>query len=247
MTEVVTITTAGFEGKTYTKHVDEEYTVEDFWGLVYFATTGPYNYSQLVDRLLTDENGWWEYPWTPDTDEAVASADFGSMKLVWKGIEFSLLSMPASPPSLPAFTDSLERAWSEGVEIQAAYFTSEKEGLSDSVGRVYDESLAEKVNKDANVITSKIRGKKNKHKIILDLDYEAALIPTSTPGHYHLMIDKDLDTLQYAEFIEVCHRVGLIADGNMSQWNRELTQFLRLPTVRKAGKNAPKDQSRVAP
>lgn len=68
------------------------------------------------------------------------------------------------------------------------------------------ENLAE-----ANLIASKIRGSETRHILALDIDHPSMLVPSSTPGHFHLYIDKEmswpqlelaLDALAYAGIIE---------------------------------------------
>lgn len=51
------------------------------------------------------------------------------------------------------------------------------------------------------------------HAPVLDLDYEAHLVPSSTPGHFHLFLDKPLTWLQYKRVLEVLGEVGLIEEG----------------------------------
>ena len=58
--------------------------------------------------------------------------------------------------------------------------------------------------KDAHVITSH-DPTTGMHRPILDIDLPAALIPSSTPGHYHLYIDKPMEWDRYEE-----------ADGSVS-------------------------------
>ena len=84
----------------------------------------------------------------------------------------------------------------------------------------------------ANLISSKVKGKKA-HKPIFDLDSPAALIPSSTPGHFHLYLDKELSEEQMGMLVNTLWQVGLIAEGNLNQWDRFRGQFLRLPWVKK--------------
>ena len=84
----------------------------------------------------------------------------------------------------------------------------------------------------ANLVSSKIGGKR-KHKVILDLDYEASLIPSSTEGHFHLYLDKELNEEQMEKLVDVLEEVGIIATGNANQWRRSRAMFLRLPWIKK--------------
>lgn len=84
----------------------------------------------------------------------------------------------------------------------------------------------------ANLISSKVKGT-TRHKPIFDLDFEAALLPSSTEGHYHLYLDKELTNDQMERLVRVLHEIGILAQGNLNQWTRNKAQFLRVPWVRK--------------
>jgi hypothetical protein len=97
---------------------------------------------------------------------------------------------------------------------------------------------------EANLISSKMLGR-NRHKVILDIDFPAALIPSSTEGHFHLYLDKELSPEDMEKLVTTLWQVGIIADGNYNQWMRSKAQFLRLPWIKKkaADINDPKDES----
>jgi hypothetical protein len=84
----------------------------------------------------------------------------------------------------------------------------------------------------SNLISSEIKGT-TRHRILLDIDFPAALIPSSTPGHSHLYIDKQLTQDEMEKLVFTLHEVGLLADGNANQWHKFKAQFLRLPWVKK--------------
>lgn len=98
---------------------------------------------------------------------------------------------------------------------------------------------------DANLISSKISGSR-KHRVILDIDFPAALIPSSTPGHFHLYLDKELTEDQMERLVFTLHDVGIIAQGNRNQWDRFRALFLRLPWVKKNEDSAPDTPKEVA-
>lgn len=39
------------------------------------------------------------------------------------------------------------------------------------------------------------------HKLIIDIDHEAILMPSSTEGHYHLIIDKQIPWEKYEKLL----------------------------------------------
>lgn len=71
------------------------------------------------------------------------------------------------------------------------------------------------------------------HRPVLDLDFPAAIVPSSTPGHGHLYLDKVLTWSQYVKLMEVMAEVGILEPGYVSaSIAREFTS-VRLPWVKK--------------
>ena len=90
--------------------------------------------------------------------------------------------------------------------------------------------------KDAHVITS-YDPTTGKHRPILDIDLPAALIPSSTPGHYHLYIDKPMEWRHYEDLLDALSAVGIIEEGYASaSCDREYTS-VRLPWIKKNKEN----------
>jgi hypothetical protein len=141
---------------------------------------------------------------SPDTFEAMAEA---------------MVERFAPEPELPAFMVGHELSWIDDLDKQ--------EYVSENVHKTVDSPDA------ANLISSKMKGS-SKHKVILDLDFEAALLPSSTPGHHHLYLNKELTHDQMEQLLFTLHDVGIIAGGNMNQWMKFKAQFLRLPWIRKS-------------
>lgn len=70
-----------------------------------------------------------------------------------------------------------------------------------------------------------------RHYILLDLDHEAELIPTSTSGHFHLYIKHAVTSVQLDKFVEVCEEIGLIQPGIKKGWKERGALCLRKPGV----------------
>lgn len=89
----------------------------------------------------------------------------------------------------------------------------------------------------AHVMSSKIRSREleqnDRHAVALDLDVPAALIPSSTPGHSHLIINKALPWEDYRELLEVLEKVGILQPGYVANSIKRKATFLRLPWIRK--------------
>lgn len=71
------------------------------------------------------------------------------------------------------------------------------------------------------------------HRAVLDLDFPAAIVPSTTPGHVHLYLDKPTTWIRYALFLVGCGVAGYIEWTNIavSLWRR--TTMVRPPWVRK--------------
>lgn len=71
------------------------------------------------------------------------------------------------------------------------------------------------------------------HRPVLDLDFPAHVVPSSTPGHGHLYLDKVLKWSDYVKVLEVLGEVGILEPGYVSaSIAREFTS-VRLPWVKK--------------
>jgi hypothetical protein len=86
---------------------------------------------------------------------------------------------------------------------------------------------------ESNVISSRIGGT-SRHRIMLDLDIPATLIPSSTPGHSHLYIETaPIRWPDYHRLLEALAACGVIEHGYAgASIDREAT-MLRLPWIRK--------------
>lgn len=86
----------------------------------------------------------------------------------------------------------------------------------------------------ANVITSRVDGT-DLHKPVLDLDLPATLLPSSTPGHFHLLIDKAMTWEAYEALLHALADAGLVEPGYVSASQSRGYTAVRLPWVRKGG------------
>lgn len=90
----------------------------------------------------------------------------------------------------------------------------------------------------ANCVSSRIAATPfggPQHAIILDLDLPAYLVPSSTPGHSHLYIDKVLPEADYYELLDALAHAGVIEPGYVTASKRKGGTHLRLPWVKKDG------------
>lgn len=208
---------------------NEELTDEDlenFYSFVYFSTTSKENYEffcqSITDGPPTLHTGWWEG--SPD-EEPVMVVDYKNLTITYQRGTRSLTNIPSELNPLPVWTDILERKWSPGIASGGG-----------EEGSDYTPSVDVPAGEEANLISSEVKGGRH-HKIVLDIDHEAVLIPSSTPGHSHLIINKNLTEQKFYHFVRACHDIGLIADGNLRQADMWGGQFIRFPWRKLKGQN----------
>lgn len=81
----------------------------------------------------------------------------------------------------------------------------------------------------AKLVSSSIEAAPDLHAPCLDLDYGATLVPSSTPGHFHLYLNKAIAWRDYKRVLRALSKAGLIeADWAAASIQQQAT-FLRLP------------------
>lgn len=110
-----------------------------------------------------------------------------------------------------------------------------------------DDSYDEKSNKrepcdyeDANLISSYMEGEKGIHMPVLDIDYPARLIPSSTEDHYHLYLDIPVGWEEFKEVLLAMKKAGMLQEGFVDNMIERGATFVRKPGVYKH--NSPKAQ-----
>lgn len=98
----------------------------------------------------------------------------------------------------PELVDNIEQLNDEQADPEFAHFFTEVNDI-----------------KFANLIGSELQGDKHYyHKPVLDIDFEARLIPSKTEGHYHLYLDGiELSWGDYVKVLEVLAEVGILEQG----------------------------------
>jgi hypothetical protein len=104
-------------------------------------------------------------------------------------------------------------------------------------GYVPDSDVVDTRNiEEATVISSKVRdygSPTDKHKVILDIDLRARLIPSSTPGHFHLYIDKEISWDRYIVLMHALSDAGIVEPGYVGASIARGYTAARLPWVKK--------------
>ncbi len=76
----------------------------------------------------------------------------------------------------------------------------------------------------------------NLHRPILDIDFPVSVIPSSTPGHHHLYIDKPMPWLQYKVLLRALEEAEIIEPGYANVSIARGYTSVRLPWVKKRNK-----------
>lgn len=119
-----------------------------------------------------------------------------------------------------------------GIDYNKLYFDEEGKAWDRDTGKPYTRNLEETGPFDAQLISSRIGP--HQHRVILDLDMECELIQSSTPGRYHLYLNKILEEEQMDTLITTLVQVGILEDGiKKLQWDIDKELTLRLPWVKK--------------
>lgn len=85
----------------------------------------------------------------------------------------------------------------------------------------------------ANVTSSKVAGKPGMHRPLLDIDLPAKLIPSSTSGHFHLYLDREMPWDDYAFLLCALAEVQVIQPGYRDAALTRKATYLRLPWIKK--------------
>lgn len=72
------------------------------------------------------------------------------------------------------------------------------------------------------------------HMPAIDIDFPCELVESSTPGHYHLYIDKEITQSAYDDILSAMMSAGIVQRGFYKSFLRRGQTFLRRPGVKKA-------------
>lgn len=86
---------------------------------------------------------------------------------------------------------------------------------------------------DDNLATSVAQDHLFEHYPVLDLDFPAALISSTNPGHFHLYLGKRLSYGDYVKLLTVLGEVGILEEGYVAASLRRGYTAVRLPWISK--------------
>jgi len=83
----------------------------------------------------------------------------------------------------------------------------------------------------ANLVSSLCED--GKHRPVLDIDMECRLVPSSTPGHYHLYIEHPMEPGAYFELIAALGKAGILSHFYVKAAQIRGATFVRPEWVKK--------------
>ena len=122
--------------------------------------------------------------------------------------------VPVRVPPLP------EQVMLTGVEFDSGY-----DVLAD-LEQTQDPS-------EAKAITSVHRGGGKMHNLVIDVDWPVHAIPSSTPGHFHLYVDKLIPWEKYKALLQALADAGIVEAGYAAASIDQGFTTVRAPWVRK--------------
>lgn len=89
---------------------------------------------------------------------------------------------------------------------------------------------------ETEVITSRKPSHDEKHLPIFDIDHSVLSWETTTPGHYHLVIDRPMSESHYLYLLDAMVKVGLVQEGYARASRKRKAAWLRMPWTKKPRK-----------
>lgn len=84
---------------------------------------------------------------------------------------------------------------------------------------------------EATVISSRLRTIEDLHAPALDLDLPCRLLPSKTPGHFHLYIDVPMPWKRYRKLMKAMVKAQLVEEGFYKASVHHKASDLRVPEV----------------
>lgn len=93
---------------------------------------------------------------------------------------------------------------------------------------------------NADIVTSEMTNRPGYHRPVLDIDMPVNVVASSTPGHHHLFIDKELSWKQYRKLLKALVAAGIIEHGYLGASEERGFTGVRLPWNKKEGIKTPR-------
>lgn len=86
----------------------------------------------------------------------------------------------------------------------------------------------------ANAITSVVQGSEGAaHKLVIDVDFPVHAVPSSTPGHFHLYIDKIISFDHLVGILHAMSDAGIVETGYAGAVEDQGFATVRAPWTKK--------------
>lgn len=89
--------------------------------------------------------------------------------------------------------------------------------------------------KQANLVGSLDLDNANYHFPVIDLDFDALLLPSSTEGHHHLYLQKQVTHDKYLAMLEAMVDAGLVEKGYLTSARKKGQTYAIKPGLRWSG------------
>jgi hypothetical protein len=87
---------------------------------------------------------------------------------------------------------------------------------------------------EANLLSSATAA--GKHMPVIDIDIPCRYVPSTTPGHGHLYIDKEMEFHQFMAMLYAMESAGVVQTGYRKFTEQRGNAFVRPPWVKKPNK-----------
>lgn len=97
---------------------------------------------------------------------------------------------------------------------------------------------------EPNLVSSLLDAEDRRHSPVLDIDFEARLIPSSTPGHFHLYLDGlEMDQETYDDLLKALADAGVLSTRYVGfALDRGETVVRREGVTKRVDSNVPTDR-----
>mgnify|MGYP006949394450 CR=1 FL=1 len=106
-------------------------------------------------------------------------------------------------------------------------------GDSSEDGPIEEKRPEVAVIEDADIVTSEMTNRPGYHRPVLDIDMPVKVVPSSTSGHFHLFIDKELSWKRYRKLLKALVAAGIIEWGYLGASEERGFTGVRLPWKKK--------------
>lgn len=124
--------------------------------------------------------------------------------------------------------DSVGRTYYDAPALDLKGKSSGEDGHED--GEIRNPATKE----TANLISSLCQD--GQHRPVMDFDIPARYVPSTTPGHGHLYIDKPMKWEDYTKLLKVLGEVGILEPGYVAAAIRRQATFVRPEWVKEPAK-----------